>query len=376
MQAAVLPGIHGNDTDTGPMETEAFYEAAIRLLRELIRVPSPSREEDRVAGIVEGFLRDNGFKPLRKGNNVWVRLDVSAGLPTVLLNSHLDTVRPVEGWTRDPYSPELEGSRLYGLGSNDAGGALVSLLAAFLHLSAAGRLPYNLVFAATAEEEISGENGVSAILGDLGAIDLGIVGEPTGCRMALAEKGLMVLDCLSKGTSAHAATGQGKNAIYEAMRDIEWLRTYRFEKTSPWLGEVSMQVTGIESGTQHNVVPDACRFTVDVRTNECYDNRLVYETIKKNVSCRVEARSFRLNPSAIPEVHPVVEKGFSMGLEAYGSMTLSDQSLMNFPTLKIGPGDWQRSHTADEFITLEEIRQGIDTYIRILSGLELNKSRP
>ena len=358
------------------MKTDAYYEAALRLLMDLIRVPSPSRGEDRVAGIMEGFLRDRGFSPRRKENNVWVRHESSAGLPTVLLNSHLDTVRPVEGWTRDPYSPDLEGSRLYGLGSNDAGAALVSLLAAFLYLAGTEGLPYNLVFAATAEEEISGGNGISCLLGELGKIELGIVGEPTSCRMAVAEKGLMVLDCLSRGTSAHAATGQGKNAIYEALRDIEWFRTFRFDKTSPWLGEVSMQVTVIESGTQHNVVPDACRFTVDVRTNECYDNRSVYETIKKHVACKVEARSFRLNPSAIPLSHPVVERGLSLGLEAYGSMTLSDQSLMPFPTLKIGPGDWQRSHTVDEYITLEEIRQGIDTYVRILKGLELNKSRP
>jgi acetylornithine deacetylase len=353
------------------MELMAYQETAIRLLRELISIPSPSREEEKAADRVEEFLREKGHEPLRRNNNVWVRLQVSDRMPTVLLNSHLDTVRPVAGWTRDPYSPDMEGSRICGLGSNDAGGALVSLLAAFLHFAGSNSLPCNLVFAATAEEEISGENGVSNILGDLGKIDLGIVGEPTSCKMAVAEKGLMVLDCLSSGSSAHAASGLGKNAIYEAMKDIEWFRNYRFEKTSPWLGSVSMQVTQVESGTQHNVVPDSCRFVVDVRTNECYDNRTVYDLVKKHVSCRVEARSFRLNPSAIPESHPVVKRGLAMGLEAYGSMTLSDQALMPFTTLKIGPGDWQRSHTADEFITVDEIRQGINTYIQILDGLEL-----
>jgi acetylornithine deacetylase len=357
--------------ETGLMELNTNQETAIRLLRELISIPSHSREEKAAADRVEDFLRERGQKPMRRNNNVWVRRQVSDRLPAVLLNSHLDTVQPVAGWTRDPYSPDMEGSRIYGLGSNDAGGPLVSLLAAFLHFAGRDDLPYNLVFAATAEEEISGENGISLILEDLGKIDLGIVGEPTSCKMAVAERGLMVLDCLSSGSSAHAASGLGKNAIYEAMKDMEWFRTCRFEKTSPWLGSVSMQVTQVEAGTQHNVVPDACRFVVDVRTNECYDNRTVFEVVRKNISCQVEARSFRLNPSAIPENHPVVKRGLALGLESYGSMTLSDQSLMPFTTLKIGPGDWQRSHTTDEFITVDEIRQGISTYMQILDGLEL-----
>ncbi len=288
------------------------------------------------------------------------------------MNSHLDTVNPVEGWPRDPYSPVREEDRIYGLGSNDAGGALVSLLVTFLHYSSRENLPYNLVFAASAEEEISGENGISSILGEIGEIDLGIVGEPTNCQMAVAEKGLMVLDCLARGSSAHAATGKGTNAIYEVLGDLEWFRTYAFEKSSSWLGGVSMQVTKIQAGTQHNVVPDDCRFVVDVRTNECYENQSVYQIIREHVSCRVEPRSFRLNPSSIELSHPVVRRGLDMGLEAYGSMTLSDQSLMPFKTLKIGPGDWHRSHTADEFITTGEIRQGIVTYIRLLDELKLN----
>ncbi len=350
---------------------EPYHNKAIRMLREMISIPSPSRKEENAAGRMEEYLREEGREPHRWRNNIWVRHQVSGHLPTILLNSHLDTVTPAGGWTRDPYSPDVEDSRIYGLGSNDAKGPLVSLLAAFLYFSDQDRLPYNLVFAATAEEEISGKEGVSAILEKIGRIDLGIVGEPTGCRMAVAEKGLMVLDCLSRGRSAHAATGVGQNAIYKALEDVEWFRTHRFEKESPWLGEVSMQVTQIEAGTQHNVVPDACRFVVDVRTNECYDNRSVFEEIKKNVSCRVRARSFRLNPSSIPETHPVVERGLALGLEAFGSRTLSDQSLMPFATLKIGPGDWQRSHTADEFISTDEIKQGIQTYIQLLEGLEL-----
>ncbi len=353
------------------MELETCHELAIQLIREMISIPSPSREEKKAADRVEGFLREMGLKPSRRDHNVWVRNQVSDALPTILLNSHLDTVKAVEGWTRDPFSPAEEGSRIYGLGSNDAGAALVSLLVTFLYYLDQDRQPYNLIFAATAEEEISGDKGVSSILEELGEIKLGIVGEPTGCKMAVAEKGLMVLDCVSRGESAHAASGAGTNAIYQAMQDIDWFRTCRFDRTSPWLGSVSMQVTQIESGTQHNVVPDTCRFVVDVRTNECYDNKTVCEMIGRQVSCEVKARSTRLNPSSIPENHPLVQRGFEMGLEAYGSTTLSDQAVMPFTTLKIGPGEGLRSHTADEYVRVDEIRQGISTYIRLLEGLEL-----
>jgi acetylornithine deacetylase len=352
-------------------EIESYHEMAVGLLAELIAIPSTSRKEGNAADRMEFFLSDRGLKPVRRDHNVWVSNIVSEKLPTILLNSHLDTVSPTEGWERDPYSAVIEGDRIYGLGSNDAGGSLVSLLATFLYYAEQDDLPFNLVFAATAEEEVSGEKGVSGILEDLGKIDLGIVGEPTMCRMAVAEKGLMVIDCLARGNSAHAASGLGTNAIYECINDIEWIRSFRFEKSSAWLGDVNMQVTMIEAGTQHNVVPDACRFVVDVRTNECYDNREVFRIIKENIKSRAEARSFRLNPSSIDESHPLVQRGLGLGLEAYGSMTLSDQSLMPFTTMKIGPGDWQRSHTADEFITTEEIRQGIITYIQLLNGLKL-----
>ena len=353
------------------MEIDVCHKLAVKLIMELISIPSVSRDEDKAADKIEEFLGERGLKPLRRNNNVWARHHISDNLPTILLNSHLDTVKPVEGWTKDPYSPEMEEFRIYGLGSNDAGAALASLLVSFLNYAEQDSLPYNLVFAATAEEEISGENGVSSILTELGKIDLGIVGEPTTCKMAVAEKGLMVLDCTSSGSSAHAASGMGENAIYAAMQDMEWFRNYSFDKSSPWLGGVSMQVTQIEAGTQHNVVPDTCRFVVDVRTIECFDNKSVFEVISEKVASKVEARSFRLNPSSIAESHPLIQRGLGLGLQAYGSQTLSDQSLMPFTTLKIGPGDWLRSHTADEFITMDEIRQGIITYIQLLNGLEL-----
>lgn len=355
------------------MQIHGYHKMAADLLKDLIEIPSVSRDEKAAGDRIESFFLDRGMDPERKDNNIWVRHEVSAKLPTILLNSHIDTVKPVAGWTKDPWSAVMEGSRMYGLGSNDAGAPLVSLIATFLYLTEQSDLPYNLVFAASAEEEVSGDKGISSILGDLGDIHLGIVGEPTGCRMAVAEKGLMVLDCEAQGISAHAATGDGTNAIYQAMADMQWFRDYHFEKQSKWLGEVMMQVTQVEAGTQHNVVPDTCRFIVDVRTTDCYDNESVFRYIKENVSCRVKARSFRLNPSSIDEAHPVVKKGMGMGLEAYGSMTLSDQALMPFTTLKIGPGDWQRSHTADEYITTGEIEQGINTYIQLLEDLELLK---
>jgi acetylornithine deacetylase len=353
------------------MKIDAYHKMAVNLLKEIIAIPSISREEKDVAEHLADFLSGRGLKVNRKYNNLWVSHQISENLPTVLMNSHIDTVKPVNGWSRDPFNPETEVSRIYGLGSNDAGGPLVSLLASFLYLTGNCELPFNLVFAATAEEEVSGKHGISCILEDLGDIGMGIVGEPTTCKMAVAEKGLMVLDCESKGVSAHAATGEGTNAIYEAVPDMEWFREYKFEKRSKWLGEVKMQVTLIEAGTQHNVVPDSCRFVVDVRTNECYRNEEVFAVIEENLNCGVKARSFRLNPSSISEEHPVVQRGRSMGLEAYGSLTLSDQALMPFTTLKIGPGDWLRSHTADEFITIDEIHEGINTYVRLLDGLQL-----
>lgn len=353
------------------MDLDACQDMAVGLVKELIRNPSVSREEKQAADLLEIFLEGHGLKVNRRHHNLWSLHQASDDKPTILLNSHLDTVRPVAGWKRDPYVPTVEENRIYGLGSNDAGGPLVSLLACFLHYAGCQDNPFNLIFAASAEEEVSGENGVTSILKNLGNIDLGIIGEPTMNQMAVAEKGLMVIDGKGYGSSAHAAMGKGKNAIYEAMKDIDWMSGYQFEQISDWLGPVSMQVTMIASGTQHNVVPDQCSWVADIRTNEHYSNEAVFEVIQQHTKGDVKARSFRLNPSFISGEHPVVKRGTEMGLKSYGSMTLSDQALMSFPTLKIGPGDSNRSHTADEYICVDEIRQGIQNYIQLLEGLQI-----
>ena len=350
---------------------ESCQDMAVNLVKELIRNPSISREEQQAADLIEETLGKHGMMVRRKLHNVWTVHLTGDDKPTILLNSHLDTVKPVAGWKRDPFLPQVEGDRIYGLGSNDAGGPLVSLLACFLHFSGRHDNPFNLIFAATAEEEVSGKNGVAAILNDLGNIDLGIIGEPTMNQMAVAEKGLMVIDGRGHGSSAHAATGKGKNAIYEAMKDIDWISGYQFERTSEWLGKVSMQVTMISSGTQHNVVPDLCSWVADIRTNEHYSNEEIFKVVEQNMRGEVKARSFRLNPSFISTEHPVVKRGTDMGLKSYGSLTLSDQALMSFPTLKIGPGDSNRSHTADEYICMDEIRKGIANYIQLLEGLQI-----
>ena len=344
---------------------------AIELLKKLISAPSVSREENEAAGILFSFLKAKGFNPERKGNNVWAwARKKEASKPVLLLNSHIDTVKPTAQWTLDPFAPTTKDDKLYGLGSNDAGAPLVSLIAAFLILSQKEQ-PYNLVLAASAEEEISGKNGIASILGDMGQIDLGIVGEPTSMQMAVAEKGLMVLDCFAKGKSGHAAREEGVNAIYEALPDIEWFKNYVFPEVSDLLGPVKMTVTGIKAGTQHNVVPAVCNFMVDVRVNENYSNKELFELIQKNVKCEVRPRSFRLNSSYISPDHPVVKRGKELGLSAFGSPTMSDQALMNFTTLKIGPGDSARSHTADEFVYLSEIEEGIKTYVKLLDNLKI-----
>jgi acetylornithine deacetylase len=353
------------------MDLDACQDMVLGLVKELISIPSVSREEKQAADLLESVLKKYKLPVLRKHHNVWTHHRITDEKPTILLNSHLDTVRPVAGWERNPFLPTEEDSRIYGLGSNDAGAALVSLLACFLHYAGRQDNPFNLIFAATAEEEISGENGLTSILNDMGDIDLGIIGEPTMNQMAVAEKGLMVIDGKAHGSSAHAAAGKGKNAIYEALKDIGWISGYQFEQTSEWLGRVSMQVTMISSGTQHNVVPDQCTWVADIRTNEHYSNEEVFGVIKQNMIGDVKARSFRLNPSFISVEHPVVKRGQALGLKSYGSMTLSDQALMSFPTLKIGPGDSNRSHTADEYIRVDEIREGISNYIQLLEGLQI-----
>lgn len=341
------------------------------LLSELISIPAVSRDETLKADALERYMLTQGFAPQREANNLWcVGKTMLPHRPTVLLNAHIDTVKPVSGWQRQPHVPTLEGDRLYGLGANDCGGGLVALLFAFMQLNKMdeGQLPYNLVYLASAEEEVSGRNGIERALPLLPPIDVAIVGEPTGMHPAIAEKGLMVLDCTAHGVSGHAARNEGVNAIYAALPDIEWLRNYQFEKVSPLLGPVKLSVTQINAGTQHNVVPDACTFVVDVRTNECYSNQAVLDEITAHLSADVKARSTRLNSSSIPESHPLIQKCISLHAKPFGSPTLSDQALMNFPSFKLGPGDSARSHTADEYICLSELDAALDFYIKLLSA--------
>ena len=343
---------------------------ATDLLCRLIATPSLSREEEKTAGIIEQFLKEQGCTTFRKGNNVWVRSVIDETMPVVLLNSHHDTVKPVASWTRDPFMPVVENGKLYGLGSNDAGASLVSLMMTFLHFSEQKARNYNLIYAATAEEEITGKNGIALILDNLGPLDLAIVGEPTQMQMAVAEKGLMVLDCETKGKTGHAARNEGVNAIYLALDDIEWFRNFQFPHSSSLLGDVKMTVSIINAGYQHNIVPDSCRYVVDVRTNEFYKNADALEIIRKGMKhSNVTPRSTHINSSSIPMEHPLVQRGLSLGLTAFGSPTTSDQARIPYPSVKIGPGDSARSHTADEYIVLDEIQNGIDTYIRLLNGL-------
>lgn len=341
------------------------------LLSELISIPAVSREESQKADALERYMLAQGLAPQREANNLWcVGKTMLPNRPTVLLNAHIDTVKPVSGWQRPPHVPTLEGDRLYGLGTNDCGGGLVALLFAFMRLDRMdeGQLPYNLVYLASAEEEVSGRNGVERALPLLPHIDVAIVGEPTGMHPAIAEKGLMVLDCTAHGVSGHAARNEGVNAIYVALSDIEWLRTHQFERVSPLLGPVKMSVTQVNAGTQHNVVPDACTFVVDVRTNECYSNQKVLDYITNHLTSDVKARSTRLNSSSIPDSHPLIQRCVALGGRPFGSPTLSDQALMPFPSFKLGPGDSARSHTADEYICLSELDAALNFYIKLLSA--------
>lgn len=345
---------------------------AILLLKTLIAIPSFSKEEHQTASCIEKFFSQRDIPTQRLKNNIWATNQYfNPDLPTVLLNSHHDTVKPNPSWTLPPFEPIEEEGKLYGLGSNDAGGCLVSLIATFCYFYTAKNLKYNLLLAATAEEEISGRDGLELILPQLPPQEFAVVGEPTQMNMAIAEKGLMVVDCIAHGRSGHAAREEGENAIYKAIQDIQWINSYRFPEVSPFLGPIKMSVTIINAGTQHNVVPDTCKFTIDVRTTEKYGNEDVLEVLKQHLQSEVIPRSVRLKPSSISPEHPIVQAGKILGLISYGSPTTSDQALLNIPSLKMGPGDSARSHTADEFIYLEEIEKGIQLYIDVLSKVVL-----
>ncbi|GAB3197561.1 acetylornithine deacetylase [Pontibacter aydingkolensis] len=349
------------------MEQKELYEQAIQLLQQLIQTPSFSKEEDKTAAILSGYLEQKGVEVHQHLNNVWAfNKHYTPALPTILLNSHHDTVKPNPGYTRNPFEASIEDGKLYGLGSNDAGGCLVSLISTFLYFYEQHDLKYNLVLAATAEEEVSGRNGIELILPELGKLNAAIVGEPTEMHLAIAEKGLLVLDCVAKGKAGHAAREEGINAIYEALEDINWFQKYKFAKVSGHLGPVKMSVTMINAGTQHNVVPDSCHFTVDVRLTDAYTMDEVLATIQQHVKSEVKPRSTRLKPSAIPLEHALVQAGLQLGRKTYGSPTTSDQALLPIPSLKMGPGFSGRSHMADEYIYLHEIEEGINLYIDVL----------
>ena len=351
---------------------EQYVHDAVELLKQLIATPRVSRDEARAADVMAAQLERWGLGYGREGNNLWVGCtDWDNNRPTVMLNAHIDTVKPVATWTRDPFEPTQEGDVLYGLGSNDCGGGLVATLQAYRVMLHRPRT-YNILWVCSAEEEVSGKDGFSRVLPKLPPINVAIVGEPTGMQPATAEKGLMVVDGYADGKSGHAARNEGVNAIYEALDDLVWLRDYKFRKESPLLGPTKMTVTVVESGTQHNVVPDRLHFILDVRTNEYYQNEYLFEFLRKRMKkCRLEARSFRLHSSAISHDHPLVQRCLQMGKTPFGSPTLSDQALMPFPSMKLGPGDSARSHSADEFIRISEIEQAIDTYVRLLSDFQL-----
>ena len=354
------------------MNTTDYTNDAVTLLKELIAIPSVSRNEDKAADKLSEYLNLWGLPYGRDGNNLWVGCpDWDNNRPTIMLNAHIDTVKPVSTWTRDPFLPTQEGDMIYGLGSNDCGGGLVSLLQAYRIMLHRPR-NYNLLWVASAEEEVSGPNGFSRVLSKLPNIAVAIVGEPTGMQPAIAEKGLMVIDGYAYGKSGHAARNEGVNAIYEALDDLVWLRDYKFRKSSPLLGPTKMTVTVVESGTQHNVIPDTLHFVIDVRTNEFYQNEYLFEFLcKKMTKCELKARSFRLHSSSIPQDHPLIRRCMEHGMQPFGSPTLSDQALMPFPSFKLGPGDSSRSHSADEYIKISEIQQAIDTYVSLLDGLTL-----
>lgn len=354
------------------IDIRRYTQEAVELLECLIAKPSISRDEALATDVLEQQMKAWGLSPKRFGNNIAAWNEIDERKPTLLLNAHVDTVKPVSTWTRDPFKPSLEGDRLYGLGANDCGGGLVSLLTVYRILTThySPLVSYNIVFLASAEEEVSGANGIAMALPKLPKIDVAIVGEPTGMQPAIAEKGLMVIDGVAHGKSGHAARNEGVNAIYEVLDDLVWLRDYQFKKVSELLGPTKMTVTVINSGTQHNVVPDECRFVIDVRPNEFYQNEYLFAFLQKHTKSELKARSFRLSSSRIDPDHPLVQRCIALGMTPFGSPTLSDQALMPFPSLKLGPGESARSHSADEFICVSEIEHAIRTYVQLINGNE------
>lgn len=349
---------------------EKLTNDAIELLKDLIATESFSKQEDNTAAILEEFFREREIPFKRKQNNLWAyNKHFDASKPTILLNSHHDTVKPNPSWSLNPFNPLVQDGKLFGLGSNDAGGCLVSLIATFVHFYDRADLKYNIIVAPTAEEEISGHNGLEIVVPELPEIAFAIVGEPTEMHLAVAEKGLLVLDCTAHGKSGHAARNEGENAIYKAIQDINWFQTYQFPKVSEALGPIKMTVTIVQAGSQHNVVPDTCKFTVDIRVTEQYRLEEIVDIVKANIKSEVSARSVRLRPSSIPTDHPIVQTGIALGRTTYGSPTTSDQALLDCPSLKMGPGDSARSHTADEYIYLDEIQHGIGQYIQMLENV-------
>ena len=353
------------------MDINHLTHEATDLLIKMVSIPSVSREEKEVADFLEKVLSDYGLNPHRNGHNIWsICPTYDPSKPTLLLNAHIDTVKPTSSWTISPFSPVIEDGKLYGLGTNDDGASVVSLLQVYRQIIQSPQ-QYNIVFLASCEEEVSGKNGIEQVLPSLPHIDVALVGEPTGMQPAIAEKGLMVIDVTAHGKSGHAARNEGENAIYKALDDIQWFRQFHFDKESPLLGPVKMSVTIIQAGTQHNVIPDQCKFTVDVRSNEFYSNEEIFKIICNHIQGEAQARSFRLNSSHITEDHPLVKRAIELGRIPFGSPTLSDQALMKFPSLKMGPGHSSRSHTANEYIELNEIKEAITLYYNILNGLVL-----
>lgn len=351
------------------IDFDSYTQDAVDLLKCLISIPSVSRNEGECAKVMVETLESYGLHPQTSGSNTFVVSEpFDPSRETILLNAHIDTVKPVDSWQRDPFCPTMEDDRLYGLGSNDCGGGLVSLLQVFRIMTAdMSKAKYNFVYLASCEEEVSGAGGISQVLPMLPHVDVAIVGEPTGMQPAIAEKGLMVLDITSRGKSGHAARSEGVNAIYGILDDLEWIRNYKFDKVSPLLGPVLMQVTQVNAGTQHNVVPDICTAVVDVRTNEYYTNEEVYDIVASHCHSEVKARSYRLRSSSIDPNHSLIDKCRAMGMEPFGSPTLSDQALMRFPSFKLGPGQSSRSHSADEYICISEIADAIRKYVSLLS---------